>query len=355
MKHIRQIIEEKGSITIAQFMELAMYDLHNGYYITSDPIGKNGDFITAPEISQLFGEMIGVYCASVWEKLRKPKEFNLVELGPGRATLMLDLIRATKNLKEFTNGMNIHLVETNEKLIHLQKEKLANYPVTWHKDVMSLPDDLPLIIVANEFFDCLPINQYIKDQNIWHEQAVSIIPKSEEFCLIKTPILSHFGASLNREHPNSKQGAILEVSYPAINIIQTISNILCKVPGYLLAIDYGYDIDPLSRNSYNSSLQAVKDHKFHPMFSDIGRADLTSHVDFLALRQTAKAHFCKASETISQREFLNYQGINLRADILKKKATIQQAIEIDEGLDRLINPKYMGNLFKVVEISNLNS
>lgn len=350
MSDIRKLIKESGSITIAQFMEMAMYNSHNGYYINANPIGKDGDFITAPEISQLFGEMIGIYCADIWMKMGQPSQFNLVELGPGRGTLMVDMLRATKHIPGFHQGLHIHLVDTNAHLIKIQRKKMLDYKVTWHKDVFSLPNNLPLIIVANEFFDCLPINRYIRNQGVWYEESVALMPKIEEFYIVHTPIMQHFSASLSHEHPNSKNGAIVEICYPALKIMQHLANYLKKVPGCLLAIDYGYDYDPLVRTAYNGSLQAVKNHKFHPIFSDIGRADLTAHVDFFALKQSALANFARVSGSVSQGEFLQALGIKLRADNLLKNATPSQALEIKSGLNRLIHPKQMGNLFKVLEI-----
>jgi SAM-dependent MidA family methyltransferase len=350
MHELRQLIKENGSISIYQFMEVAMYDKNHGYYINANPIGKDGDFITAPEISQLFGEMIGLYCVEKWIKMREPAKFNLVELGPGRGTLMADCLRATKHIINFSQAINIHLVETNIKLIELQKKALKGHKVYWHNEVSTIPTDLPLIIIANEFFDCLPINRYIKNQGRWYEQHVSIIPKAEEFCLTQIPTDINFSQSLSLEHPNSNHGAVIEICYPAIKIIQQLANIFKKTPGSILIIDYGYDYDPLIRKSYNGSLQAVKDHNFHPIFSDISRADLTAHVDFFALKVTASSNFCSTIGTVTQREFLQKLGIDIRAQNLKKNATIEQKIEIDSGLDRLINPSQMGNLFKVLEI-----
>lgn len=346
--NIRQAIEENGSITMAQFMSEAMYNLNEGYYVHSDPIGRGGDFVTAPEISQLFGEMIGVYAADAWEKLGKPKKFNLVELGPGKATLMLDLLRATKNVEGFHNACSINLVETNQRLVKIQEERLSQYkiPCQWHNDVLSLPQDTPLIIIANEFFDCLPINQYIRDKDDWYERSVTI--NYQEFEIIKTMISSALSVSLSSDHPNSKHLAVVEICYPAIKIMQHIAEIFNKVPGYLLAIDYGYDVDPRTRTSYNYTLQAVKNHRYHPIFSDIGRADLTAHVDFYALKQTALAHSCQAIGSISQGEFLRNLGINIRFNLLSQHADISQKEEMQSALNRLTNPDQMGELFKAI-------
>lgn len=352
--NIRQAIQDYGSITIAQFMSEAMYNLKEGYYIYNDPIGRGGDFITAPEVSQLFGEMLGIFVVDLWMKLGSPKKFNLVELGPGKATLMMDILRATSHVANFHQACNIHLVDTNQRLIEVQKQKLNSYsiPCTWHENVLELPSDLPLIILANEFFDCLPINQYIKDKDIWYERSVTLY--QQEYSIIKTPIAYSLSNSLNNEHPNAKDFSIVEVCYPGLEIIQHLASIFQKTPGALLAIDYGYDIDPIKRNSYNYTLQAVKNHKYHPIFSDIGRADLTSHVDFFALKQSALANECMTIGSITQGNFLENLGINIRANSLKQKATKQEREEIDSGLNRLVSPKQMGELFKAMVIYSKN-
>jgi NADH dehydrogenase [ubiquinone] 1 alpha subcomplex assembly factor 7 len=352
--NIRQAIQDYGSITMAQFMSEAMYNLNEGYYIQHDPIGKGGDFITSPEISQLFGEMLGIYAVDSWIKLGSPTKFNLIELGPGRATLMGDLLRATKHVKKFHQAINIHFVETNKRLIKTQKQHLESYniPCKWHSSFYSLPKDLPLVILANEFFDCLPINQYIRDKDIWYERSVTL--SLQEYNIIKTVIPAALSNSLSAEHPNSSDLSIIEICYPALEIIRHLAEIFKETPGYLLAIDYGYDINPLSRTSYNSTLQAVKNHKYHPIFNDIGRADLTAHVDLFSLKKSAKANNCKISGSIPQGEFLRNLGINIRAEMLKINATLDVQKEIDLGLNRLIDSKQMGELFKATAIHSKN-
>ena len=350
MKILRELIETKGHATIAQFMEIAMYDSAQGYYIGHDPIGKEADFITAPEISQLFGEMIGIYCVKAWNDLGSPNEFNLIELGPGRATLMLDLIRATKHVKDFSEARSIHLVDKNKRLIETQRKRLLGNRVSWHSDISTLPKDKPLIIIANEFFDCLPINRYVKRKNYWNEQVVSIMPKQEELCFSFIPVLAHFSEQLNYEYPNAKEGAIVEICYPAQQIIRDIAAIFKGQLGRMLIIDYGYDYNNKTRKAFNGSLQAIKNHNFHPLLSDIGRSDITAHVDFFTIKQTAEANYCQTKGTITQKKFLEEQGIFLRAGILKKNINSREGKAIDSGLRRLVDPMQMGELFKVLEI-----
>lgn len=348
--NIRKTIEERGSISMAQFMAEAMYDSNKGYYINNNPIGKNGDFITAPEISQLFGEMLGIYCADSWMKLGKPDKFNLVELGPGRATLMSDLLRATKHIPGFHQACSIHLMDTNKHLINIQKERLSSYDIKcmWHNNIYSIPKDDPLIIIANEFFDCLPINQYIKIIDYWYEQSVGL--KNQEFYLIHTAMSKIFSDTFNKEYPKAKDRAIIEISREGEKIIQYLSSLLKDTPGYLLMIDYGYDYKPLKRTAFGGSLQAIKDHKYHPIFSDVGNADLTSHVDFYALKKAAKVYDVQAFGSVEQGKFLKELGIQTRANLLKKNATPPQIEEINISLRRLIDSDQMGKLFKAVSI-----
>ncbi|MCT4635671.1 MAG: SAM-dependent methyltransferase [Rickettsiales bacterium] len=348
--NLRQAIQDYGSITMAQFMSEAMYNLNEGYYIQHTPIGKDGDFVTSPEISQLFGEMLGIYVVDSWIKLGSPDKFNLVELGPGRATLMEDLLRATKHIENFHQTLNIHFLETNKRLIEIQKQRLDAYNIfcKWHNSIYSLPNDLPIVVLANEFFDCLPINQYVKEKDVWYERSVTL--NLEEYNIIKTVIPDSLSNSLNEEHPNSQDLSIVEICYPALEIIQHLAEIFKKTPGYLLAIDYGYDINPLERTAYNYTLQAIKDHKYHPIFNDIGRADLTAHVDFFALKKSALANNCKTYGSVPQGELLKNLGIHIRAEMLKKNASPEVQKDIDSRLNRLIHPKQMGELFKAIAI-----
>lgn len=362
--------------TVAQFMQEALYSAENGYYISQNPIGKNNDFITAPEISQLFGEMIGVFCANEWFKLGSPSEFNLVELGPGKGTMMQDLLRATKHIPGFSESLKIHFVETNKIHIELQKNL---FEATWHKDISSLPFNKPFIIIANEFFDCLPINQYIFTKNGWCERYVQLTneklqssssrsasaPRQSIDCLtsfamtedlkkrnenqnfINLPVDDQTNKLLSRDYPNATIDSIVEINYSARNIVKLLCKKLKKTSGCILIIDYGYDLD----SPFGSTLQAIKNHKFHSVFENIGDADLTAHVDFRALRKIALAENLQVSATISQREFLLKHGIDIRAKMLMQNASPQQKQEIQSGLSRLIDNNQMGQLFRSINIS----
>lgn len=341
MQLIIDLIHKKGAITVAEFMEIAMYQPEQGYYINCNPLGKDGDFITSPEISQLFGEIIGIYVADTWLKLGAPKLFHLIELGPGKGTLMFDLLRATKHVDGLHQAMQIHLVERNHYLAKVQKKALSNLRVTWHKTLDSIQLNAPIIIIANEFFDCLPINQYIKLQNKWYERLITL--KGSNYCFTTSDISTEIGI-----HPHAKESDILEICYAASDMIKYISKILKQNSGHALIIDYGYYYDPSNRKIYGETLQAIKNHKFHSFFQDVGKADLTAHVDFTNLKQVALENNILVNGPLSQQEFLITYGINIRAEILKQHASLEQKAEINLALNRLT--KEMGQLFKAIEL-----
>lgn len=346
MLPIIELIDKNGPISVAKFMEIALYHPTQGYYIKQNPLGINGDFITSPEISQLFGEIIGIYVINAWLNLGSPEKFNLIELGPGKGTLMLDLLRASKHVDAFNKGAQIHLVESNDYLKSVQQNTLKNFNVTWHRDLYSIQNDTPIIIIANEFFDCLPINQYIKVQNQWHERLIAFNNNEFYFTQSNTPY------SIGTHH-NAKEGDIVEICYPALEVIEHISKILKKFSGYALIIDYGYYYDPLNRSIYGDTFQAIRKHKYHSVFKNIGKTDLTAHVDFNNLKQTALENDMNVNGPFSQKQFLIDWGINIRSEMLKAKATSKEKHEINLALTRLT--KEMGELFKVIEISSKQS
>lgn len=325
--------------TVAEFMQEAMYNPKNGYYIKQNPIGRARDFITAPEISQLFGEIIGIFCVSEWMRIGSPASFNLIELGPGRGTMMQDILRGTKHVKGFKEAINLHFVETNENHIKIQKELFLG---NWHSEISSVLFDKPFILLANEFFDCLPINQYIFSQDGWCERCII---DNKDFVNVKVD--HELAKYLSREYQNVPINSIVEINYPARNMVEYLCQVLKTMKGSVLIIDYGYDLDlPLG-----SSLQAIKSHKFHSIFENIGEADLTAHVDFRALRKIALENKLNPLPVMTQRDFLLKYGIDLRASILMKNALTEESEDIKRGLSRLIDNNQMGELFKVLNIS----
>ncbi|MCF8494749.1 MAG: class I SAM-dependent methyltransferase [Rickettsiaceae bacterium] len=353
---IRKIIETNGYINIDDMMEQVLLINPDSYYVYTENIGIDGDFITSPEISQLFGEIIALWVIEQWQKLGKPNEFCLLELGPGQGTLMDDLLRTSSKIaSSFLNGAKVHLLEINHKFIQKQKFKLEKHKkeITWVKKILDLPE-LPLIVISNEFFDALPIKQFVKTQSRWHESILIIDPIDGKIKYSKIEIKQALQNQLKLEHLNANDGAVIEESIESLEIIRALSDHINKYSGAVLIIDYGYDIQTSerTRNQYNSTLQAVKNHQYWPIIDTLGEADLTAHVDFNALKRASKERGVSNFRNFSQRNFLLSYGIELRLHELKKTIAPEECYILDRQVLRLISPSMMGELFKVLEISN---
>ena len=344
---LRRQIQATGPMPVGEFMERCV----SSYYAGRDPFGRAGDFTTAPEISQMFGEMLGLWAAIVWQFMGAPDEVLLVELGPGRGTLMGDLMRAAAAMPDFRRAVRLHLVETSPVLREMQKEALAELSASafdfvpepvWHEDPTALPDG-PAIIIANEFFDALPIEQYVLRSDAWHERRVTC---RDEFAFTDGPPVSdrrmaELGA------PEAKIGDIFEVNPSARRLAAHFAKRFAGAPGVLLALDYGHD-----RSAVDDTLQAVRQHQPVPALQAPGEVDLTAHVDFAALARAAEG--AKLSPVIGQGAFLRRLGIELRAERLAAVHP-QQAGDLIAGCHRLINPAGMGTLFKVLAIASPSS
>ncbi|MDD4616866.1 MAG: SAM-dependent methyltransferase [Alphaproteobacteria bacterium] len=340
-KIIRDLIAAQGAISIASYMELALQHPEFGYYKKREPIGRTGDFITAPEVSQLFGEMLGVWCAEAWRTLGKPEPFALVELGPGRGTMMVDILRATINVGGFKDARKIYLVESDEALRARQKEVLGD--VTYIDDLDQAPQ-MPLLIVANEFFDSLPVRQFEKTFRGWAERVVTV--SGDALAIALRPLNEAEMLLIPQSFREAEPGKMFEFSPSAQAIVREAARALVSRKGKMLLIDYGY-VAP----SGASTVQALSNHVSTDILDRPGEVDLTAHVDFSTLTDIARAHGAKTSAIVGQGEFLTNCGIELRADALKKHATPKQAADIHAGLQRLIDDDQMGSLFKVVEIT----
>lgn len=323
-KAIRQSIEVNGPMSLETFMGMIV----SHYYATRDPFGAEGDFITAPEISQMFGELIGIWVADTWTKLGQPSPFNLVEGGPGRGTLMADILRATKYVEGFHEAANVCLMETSPHLREMQRQTLESYRVTWHDSLDKLSSD-PIIFVANELLDALPIRQYQSFNGKWYERVVGL----DEGKLV-------FGLTESTLNLPPDDGAIKEISPASIHFMAQLSLKIRDCKGAALLIDYGYD-----EAVTGDTLQAVKDHGFVPVLEDIGNADLTALVDFVMM---AKISQVPVSGPITQGAFLKNMGIQMRFDRLKERATPQQVMDLQNGMMRLTADDQMGVLFKVL-------
>ena len=350
-------IKENGPVSLEEYMQLCLTDPDFGYYSHHNLIGSKGDFITSPEISQIFGELIGLWSAEMWNIMGQPEEIRLVELGPGTGTLMSDALRATIIIPEFTKRLKVHLLEKNETLRLLQKQKLEEYDVdiSWHRDIKDLPAG-NAIFIANEFFDAMPIKQYKYQNNGWYEQYITIAPPYSEgsspdfkFCLqdqeAKTnidEILTDLGVNeLNLLE--STENKTFEYRKTCREIIKEISKRSKKYLTSLLIIDYGHE-----QSALGNTLQAVKSHKFADTLSDPGLNDLTTHVDFNQLRNIAEKNGMNCFGPIPQGQFLLSLGLSQRLNQLLKNASPAQYNQVKTGAERLIMPDQMGLMFKVL-------
>lgn len=340
---LKEKIRAHGSVSIAEFMELALSHPQYGYYMTRDPFGTRGDFITSPEISQTFGELIGAYCVDVWHKMGGGA-FALVECGPGRGTLMADLLRATRLVSGFHDRMSIHMVESSPTLAHTQYIRLRSdhARIEWLDSIAELPDNLPLILIANEFFDALPIKQHVHTKEGLCERRVSFDKDTQQFYFTLSPP----ALALAKSSTIIPHGTVVETSPASREIMRQIAARIHTQGGAALIIDYGYFGD-----NHRETLQAVKHHLYHPILSDIGQADITAHVDFTTLMDIARGERVFCHGLISQGQFLARLGIDLRLSALLKRALPEQHETIISGVTRLISPQAMGDLFKVMSLT----
>lgn len=344
-ERLREIIASEGPISLERYMALALNDPQHGYYMTRDPLGAAGDFVTAPEISQMFGELVGLWAVDLWARMGAPRPLRLIELGPGRGTLMADALRAARACPAFLAAVDVHLVETSPVLAVSQKRALAQAeaPISWHPTIESAPAG-PAIVLANEFFDALPVRHYVRAENSWRERLVGTDAQGA----------LTFGAASEPEPTieiDAPVGAILEVGAAGQILLRNLARRLVEQGGAALVIDYGH-----LRSSLGETLQAVRSHTRAELLSDPGEADLTAHVDFAALERAARSSGAAVFGPVEQGDFLRRLGIVARAAHLKREATAGQVRMIDSALARLTGANShespgMGRLFKVLAVA----
>jgi SAM-dependent MidA family methyltransferase len=332
-------IRQDGPISIASYMADCLLHPTLGYYTTRDPLGAAGDFITAPEISQMFGELVGLCLAQAWMDQGSPVPFTLAELGPGRGTLMADILRATRSVPGFGSAARVVLVEASPRLRAVQKETLAGYDPAWLNDAAALPAQ-PLFLVANEFFDALPIRQFLRDGPAWRERRVGAQGEMLVFGLDAPAVRADLADRLK----DTKDGDLVE-RCPAADIIATrVAARIADHGGIALIIDYG------DWRSQGDTLQAVQAHEPVNVLADPGVADLTAHVDFQTLANAARRSGCAHSRLVPQGVFLERLGITARAQALAsaRKSTGAALDLLVAAHRRLTHPDEMGNLFKIL-------
>lgn len=332
-------IEKNGPISLYKFMKASLGHPEYGYYSRQEPFGEQGDFITAPEISQMFGELIGLWAVDVWFKLGSPSKFHLIELGPGNGTLMTDALRGARVAPEFLAAAQIHLVENSPRLKAKQATALVGYDISWH-DALPDIDGAPVILIANEFFDALPIHQYCYRESEWYERLVTTT--ESEFVFTLAPEPTSFDQILAGADDD-----IFETCPDGEEIISRISELLFVNNGAALIIDYG-----ASDTLLGDSFQAVKGHGHVDPLNDPGESDLTAHVKFATHKNIASARDISVQGPTSQGRFLERLGIEARHHMLSQKANETQKKKLDAQLRRLTSTSEMGTLFKVMALSH---
>ncbi|MEE9272683.1 MAG: SAM-dependent methyltransferase [Robiginitomaculum sp.] len=356
-ERIIEHIAANGPMSIGRYMAWCLLDPKQGYYPTRDPLGVDGDFITAPEISQMFGEVLGLWLIGAWRSMGSPKKIQLVEYGPGRGVMMADILRAAMLDKDFISALNVTLIEPSAALEAKQGENLAStsVPINWADRLEDVPKG-PTLIIGNEYLDCLPIRQFVmidrfKGVGGFHERFVDI-PASKTWKLCysyaKKPISAPDIKLLPQDLADFKDDDILEVSLGLAQIVDSINARFNDAPGAALFIDYGHE-----QTEYGDTFQAIHKHtKVYPL-DDPGEADLTARVDFSYLKQMAKAAGLSVYGPCPQGTFLSRLGIEVRAVALSK-AVPKSKEKIARQLLRLTDSEQMGELFKAITLQSNN-
>ena len=339
---LKKEIQKNGPISVARYMESALGHPKHGYYMNRDPFGDKGDFTTAPEISQIFGEMIGLWFVDIWNQMGSPDKFVLLECGPGRGTMMVDMLRAAKASPEFLSAAQIYLLETSPVLKAKQQEALNDYNVQWFNRLPEIEAKIPVFFIANEFFDALPIWQYEFRNGHWNERVIGV-NQDEDFYWSIQNIDFDPTEGLNLHDP--KEGQILELSKARRQFMRSLSELIKSNTGAGLVIDYGH-----LRHGYGNTFQALKSHNYTDPLLHTGDADLTAHVDFKILKEEAEICVLEVFGKVTQGEFLKGLGVQIHASRLIEKADKKQAQDIQSALHRLTHSDGMGSLFKVLGV-----
>ena len=345
LDEIKALVALKGPITVERYMELSLAHPEYGYYMNRDPFGASGDFTTSPEISQMFGELIGLWAAEVWTAMGAPNPVRLVELGPGRGTLMSDALRAARIVPEFRAALDVWLMETSPTLAAMQHELLldAGVAVSWAQNLKEVPDG-PAILIGNEFLDALPVRQFVRVNGQWRERVVRL---NDERGLA-------FDVASEPEpdiRANGRDGDILEVNPAGHRFMFELGGRLVRQGGAALLVDYGHAV-----TGFGDTLQALRAHRYVDPLAMPGECDLTAHVDFAAMARSAAATGAAVYGPVDQGDFLRAIGIDLRTKALAERAGKERAEELQQARNRLVGKGKgeMGALFKAMAVANRN-
>jgi NADH dehydrogenase [ubiquinone] 1 alpha subcomplex assembly factor 7 len=347
LSEIKKLIKSSGPMPVWRYMELCLMHPQHGYYVSRDPLGREGDFTTAPEVSQMFGELLGLWSASIWRAIGSPESLRLVEIGPGRGTMMADALRALRVLPPLYQALSVHLVEINPVLREKQRATLAGVrDITWHESIDDVPEG-PAVILANEYFDVLPIHQVVRRENGWHERVIELDSNGKLTFGTAPEPMPRFDVLLPPLVRAAPVGAVFEWR-PDTEIMKLASRVRDQ-DGAALIIDYGH-----LRSDAGDTFQAIARHSFADPLKTPGQADVTAHVDFQALARAAEDVGARVHGPVTQGEFLKRLGIEARAAGLMAKATPEVASEIAGALIRLTDSGRggMGSMFKAMAISH---
>ena len=341
-QQIIETIRQDGPMPLDRYMNLCLAHPEHGYYMSRDPFGRGGDFTTAPEISQMFGELIGIWCVSTWQTLQAPDPFHLVELGPGRGTLMADLLRAAKVMPGFYESVRVHMVETSPVLRSLQEKTLAGtgLKVEWHQDTSSVPQEAT-IFIGNEFFDALPVQQLQRSETGWHERVVGLGDDGQ----LQTGLASDRvpDTVVPGWASDAEPGEIAEFSPARADYAGRLAEHVAACGGAMLLIDYGH-----TRSGSGDTLQAVSRHNPVDILHEPGECDLTAHVDFAVLETCFQDAGLATYGPVTQSRFLAGMGLAERMEMLAKRGGARERMKIAEAARRLVAGTEMGHLFKVL-------
>ena len=347
-RRIARMIAMEGPISVGTFMMLALHDRERGFYATQESIGAQGAFITAPEISQVFGELIGLWCVACWRQQDCPTAPLLVDFGAGRGTLMTDMLRALRSTSDFLESLDVVLVEASAKLESMQRERLADapVPVRWVRQWSEIAGSRPLFVVANEFFDTLPIRQFVMTERGWCERMV--ISRNDALAFALSPQVVALPPN-QKNRRDAAVGAVYEICPAASSLTEEIGNRIAANGGAALIIDYGH-----MGQGYGDTLQAVRQHARDDVLAAPGEADLSAHVDFSALADGALRGGTCTHGPVTQGGFLRALGIEARGENLIR-TNPERAAEIEAAVARLTAAETMGTLFKVLAITAPNA
>ncbi len=337
-------LKRKLNLSLDKFINLSLYNKKFGYYMKKNPFGEKGDFITSPNISRLFSEMIAIWVISFWQSIGFPKKFNLIELGGGNGEMMKIIIESLKNFPNFSKACNFIIFEKSPSLIKIQKKKLIDAEISWITQIKKINKN-PSIFIANEFFDSIPIKQFVKREKLWFEKFVNLKSKKKAYFYEKKIDIQKFEKKINFKI--SKNQNFIEYSEIGFNYLNEISNLIKENSGGLLLIDYGY-----TDKKMKNTLQGVSNHKFANILNNIGDVDITHNISFELFKKFIKRKGGLQNNLTSQKNFLTKMGIKKRAEIISKNESFLRKADIYHRLKRLIDENQMGSLFKVMLIKN---